>query len=40
MVKRYTPKQGDVVLLDFNPTNGHEQCGFRPAVVISNNVYI
>lgn len=39
MVKRYTPKQGDVVLLDFNPTKGHEQCGFRPAVVISNNVF-
>lgn len=32
MVKRYTPKQGDVVLLDFNPTKGHEQCDFRPAV--------
>ena len=39
MVKRYTPKQGDVVLLDFNPTKGHEQSGFRPAVVISNNVF-
>ncbi len=39
MVKKYVPKQGDIVLLDFNPTKGHEQSGFRPAVVISNNVF-
>jgi len=25
MVKKYIPKQGDLVFLDFNPTNGHEQ---------------
>ncbi len=34
MVKKYTPEQGDIVLLDFNPTKGHEQTGFRPAVVL------
>ena len=39
MVKKYIPKQGDIVFLDFNPTKGHEQAGFRPAVVISNNVF-
>lgn len=39
MVKKYIPKQGDVVYLDFNPTKGHEQAGFRPAVIISNNVF-
>ena len=39
MVKKYIPKQGDAVFLDFNPTKGHEQSGFRPAVVISNNVF-
>ena len=39
MVKKYIPKQGDVVFLSFNPTKGHEQSGFRPAVVISNNVF-
>ena len=39
MVKQYIPKQADVVFLDFNPTKGHEQSGFRPAVVISNNVF-
>ena len=39
MVKKYIPKQGDVIFLDFNPTKGHEQSGFRPAVIISNNVF-
>ena len=34
------PKQGDVAFLDFNPTKGHEQKGFRLAVVISNDVFI
>ena len=39
MVKKYIPKQGDVIFLNFNPTKGHEQAGFHPAVVISNNVF-
>lgn len=39
MVKKYIPEQGDLVYLDFNPTKGHEQKGFRPAVVISSNVF-
>lgn len=39
MVKKYIPKQGDVIFLNFNSTKGHEQAGFRPAVVISNNVF-
>lgn len=39
MVKKYIPKQGDVIFLNFNPTKDHEQAGFRPAVVISNNVF-
>ena len=39
MVKKYIPKQGDVIFLKFNPTKGHEQAGFLPAVVISNNVF-
>ncbi|MBR1743586.1 MAG: type II toxin-antitoxin system PemK/MazF family toxin [Lachnospiraceae bacterium] len=29
-------KQGDVLKIGFNPQRGHEQAGFRPAVVISN----
>ena len=39
MVKKYIPKQGDIIYVDFKPTKGHEQKGFRPAVVISNNVF-
>lgn len=39
MVKKYIPKQGDIVFLDFNPIKGHEQAGVRPAVVISNNTF-
>lgn len=39
MVKKYIPKQGDIVFLDFNPTKGHEQKGVRPAAVISTNVF-
>ncbi len=39
MVKKYIPKQGDIVYIDFSPTKGHEQTGKRPAIVISNNVF-
>jgi mRNA interferase MazF len=35
MVKKYIPKQGDIVYLDFNPTMGHEQNVNRPAIVVS-----
>ena len=38
MVK-YIPSQGDIVYVDFSPTKGHEQKGFRPAIVVSNNVF-
>lgn len=30
---------GDVVLIDFSPTTGHEQAGKRLAVVVSGNDY-
>ena len=39
MVKKYIPKQGDIVYVNLNPTIGHEQNGKRPAVVISNDVF-
>lgn len=39
MVDKYIPRQGDIVLLDFKPTKGHEQTGYRPAIVVSNNVF-
>lgn len=32
----YQPKQGDIVMMNFNPQAGHEQAGRRPALVISN----
>ena len=31
----YIPSKGDVVWVEFNPQKGHEQKGYRPAVVIS-----
>lgn len=31
----YIPRQGDFVVLTFNPQTGHEQAGRRPALVIS-----
>lgn len=39
MVRRYTPKQGDVIFLSFNPVAGHEQAGKRPALVVSATDY-
>ncbi|SHK65906.1 type II toxin-antitoxin system PemK/MazF family toxin [Alicyclobacillus tolerans] len=35
----YVPERGDLVRLDFNPQAGHEQAGWRPAVVISPKAY-
>ena len=32
-------KQGMIIKLNFNPQVGHEQSGYRLAVVISNNVF-
>ena len=32
-------KQGDIILLDFDPTKGREQAGHRPAVVISQTMF-
>lgn len=31
-------KQGDIIIMDFNPQSGHEQKGRRPALVLSNDV--
>lgn len=35
----YIPDRGDLVWLDFNPARGHEQAGYRPALVLSNANY-
>lgn len=32
-------KQGDIIKINFNPQAGHEQAGYRPAVVVSNNIF-
>ena len=32
-------KQGDIIKVNFNPQQGHEQAGFRPAVVVSNDFF-
>lgn len=36
---RYVPKQGDFVVVSFDPQSGHEQKGRRPALVISNTLF-
>ncbi len=32
-------EQGDIIKVNLNPTKGHEQAGYRPAIVISNNLF-
>ncbi|MEY3692251.1 MAG: hypothetical protein RLZZ388_422 [Bacillota bacterium] len=32
-------RQGSIILMDFNPSIGHEQKGKRPALVITNEDY-
>ena len=32
------PQQGDIIKLSLNPRVGHEQQGFRPVIVLSNNI--
>ena len=29
-------KQGDIIIIDLNPTKGHEQAGRRPVLVVNN----
>ncbi len=35
----FTPEQGDIIILDFNPQAGHEQSGRRPALVVSSSSF-
>lgn len=39
MVGNYIPKKGDLVVLTFDPSAGHEQQGRRPALIISNHIF-
>lgn len=32
--------QGTIIKVNFNPQSGHEQAGYRPAVVVSNDIFI
>ncbi|MFA6136643.1 MAG: type II toxin-antitoxin system PemK/MazF family toxin [Sulfurimonas sp.] len=35
----YIPQKGDLVILTFDPSAGHEQQGRRPVLIISNQVF-
>ena len=35
----YTPEQGDIVWLNFNPQAGYEQAGRRPALILTPKSY-
>jgi mRNA interferase MazF len=35
----YVPERGDIVWISFSPTEGHEQAGHRPALVLSPSSY-
>lgn len=35
----YTPKQGDIIAITFDPQAGHEQKGRRPALVVSKDLF-
>lgn len=39
MVKEYIPQKGDLVILTFDPSAGHEQQGRRPALILSNEAF-
>ncbi len=37
--ERNMVRQGDIIKVDFSPQIGHEQAGYRPAVVVSNDFF-
>jgi len=37
--RSYVPQAGDIVWLNFTPQVGHEQAGYRPALVLSPKAY-
>ncbi len=36
---RFVPERGDIVKMSFDPPSGHEQAGWRPALVVSPALY-
>jgi mRNA interferase MazF len=39
MVAAYVPDRAHIIKIDFNPQPGHEQAGWRPALVLSPKAY-
>lgn len=39
MSKPRTPQPGDLIKINFDPQAGHEQAGWRPALVVSEAAY-
>jgi mRNA interferase MazF len=39
MVSSQAPEQGQLIKLNLDPTLGHEQKGFRPALVVSATIF-
>jgi mRNA interferase MazF len=39
MTEPGAPNRGDIVWIDFDPQAGHEQCGRRPALIVSPRSY-
>lgn len=37
--KKYIPNKGDIIKVDFSPTSGSEQGGYRPGLVVSSYKY-
>ncbi|MGD8845662.1 MAG: type II toxin-antitoxin system PemK/MazF family toxin, partial [Desulfobacteraceae bacterium] len=35
----YTPRQGDLIAITFDPQSGYEQKGRRPAFVVSKDLF-
>ncbi len=36
----YVPRKGDFLAVTFDPQSGHEQRGRRPALVVSNDLFL
>jgi len=39
MVRRYVPRAGDIIWIDFDPQAGREQAKRRPALVVTDRSY-
>ena len=39
MSRARVPQRGDIYRVNFDPQLGHEQAGFRPALIVSNSLY-